>query len=69
MKCPKCDGKTKVTDTVPNEAEHEIYRRRLCLECGHKFYSVEFETEPTARFEAVFSKLRSERTMAYLKNK
>lgn len=67
MNCPKCDGKTRVTDTVRNMPEHETYRKRLCLECGHKFYSVEFETEPTTRFEAVFSKLRSERTMAYLK--
>lgn len=67
MKCPKCDGKARVIDTIPNEQDHETYRRRVCLECGHKFYSVEFETEPTARFEAIFSRLRSQRTMAYLK--
>lgn len=70
MKCPKCDGKARVMDTVPNLKEHETYRKRLCLECGHTFYSVEFETEPTARFEGIFGKLRSERNMEYIrKNK
>ena len=67
MNCPKCDGKTRVTDTVRNMPEHETYRKRLCLECGNKFYSVEFETEATSRFKGMFGRLRSERAMANMK--
>lgn len=49
MKCPKCGGRVKVTDTT-NSAENEIYRKRACLVCGHVFYTTEFEVEQTNGF-------------------
>lgn len=49
MRCPKCNGKAKVTDTI-NSAENEIYRKRKCLACGHVFYTTEFEVEQTTEF-------------------
>lgn len=39
MVCPKCGGKTKVTDSSPTEKK--VYRRRKCVECGHVFATAE----------------------------
>lgn len=50
MVCPKCKGKVVIVDSV-NTPEEEIYRRRKCIECGHNFYTVEFEVECNAKFE------------------
>lgn len=49
MKCPKCKGRVAVKDTV-NVFWNEVYRQRKCLECGHVFYTAEFEVEPNAQF-------------------
>lgn len=43
MDCLKCNGATKVTDS--RRADHVTYRIRKCLECGHKFYTKEVETD------------------------
>lgn len=51
MKCPKCKGKLKVADSVHNTQENETYRRKVCLDCGFMFYTVEFPIEQTKRFE------------------
>lgn len=47
MLCPKCYGKTRVTETRNNVKESETYRRRICNDktCCHKFYTVEFVAE------------------------
>lgn len=42
MYCPLCGGKTGVCENVLNDKENEMYRRRKCKECGHKFYTLEF---------------------------
>lgn len=39
MKCPKCGGDSKVTDS--RKAHDEIYRRRACKKCGYSFYTFE----------------------------
>ena len=36
MVCPKCKTKTQVIDSR-NRGKQVIYRRRVCLNCGHKF--------------------------------
>lgn len=42
MKCFKCkDGDLKVTDTVHNNDDQVVYRRRKCLSCGHIVYTQE----------------------------
>lgn len=41
MRCEKCKGKTTVLETRKNEKFSGVYRRRKCLNCGHKFITVE----------------------------
>jgi transcriptional regulator NrdR family protein len=55
MTCPICGGKTTVRDTQ-TDCEGS-YRKRVCLECGHPFYTAEHESK-----EAFyrFCKLRGE---------
>ena len=48
MNCPKCGGKTAVTDGA--KATDEIYRRRKCLVCDHRFFTIEYEVENDAEF-------------------
>lgn len=55
MKCPKCAGEVRVRDTTYTE-ENEIYRRRKCLDCGHVFYTMEFEVEASPEFRKEWRK-------------
>lgn len=42
MRCPKCtSANTKVLDTRTSKNETSIRRRRECLECGHRFTTIE----------------------------
>lgn len=42
MTCPICGGDTKVIDSA---ADCEcVYRKRKCVECGHKFATSEIES-------------------------
>lgn len=41
MNCPKCDGKTLVTDS--RKAEKRVIRYRTCKKCGNKFVTKEVE--------------------------
>lgn len=50
MVCPKCKGKVTVTNVV-NVSWNEIYRSKKCLNCGHVFFTAEFEVEPNKRFK------------------
>lgn len=56
MTCPKCNEKTKVTQTVYNPWQRETYRRRMCLKCGRSFHTVEFEVEVNDRFRLDWEK-------------
>ena len=40
MECPKCCGGTTVLETRQSNG---VKRRRKCLECGHRFSTVEVE--------------------------
>lgn len=51
MKCPECKSRVRVIDSVPIDEHNEVYRRRLCVECGHEFYTTEMIVEPTKRFK------------------
>ena len=51
MVCPKCGGKTHVRDNSGNKDTNENYRQRVCKECGHRFYTVEFEVEEDKLFK------------------
>lgn len=39
MKCPKCNGDTKVTDSASNDTT--VFRLRRCKECNYKFGTAE----------------------------
>jgi transcriptional repressor NrdR len=43
MNCPKCDFQTKVYDSRYHS--HYVRRRRECLNCGHRFTTMEIYTE------------------------
>ena len=62
MKCPECNGNTTVVLPLTND-ENEIYRFRKCKECGHKFYTIEFEVDRDAHFKKEWTRLTSKRTL------
>ena len=42
MICPKCDANNdKVVDSRPSDTGRSVRRRRLCLECSHKWTTSE----------------------------
>lgn len=41
MNCPKCSGKSEVSDSRPKDGT--VRRRRKCLKCGHKYTSYEVD--------------------------
>jgi len=43
MTCPVCGGKTYVTNTATDE--DCVYRQRTCVDCKHRFYTEETETD------------------------
>ena len=45
MICPKCGGKLKTVDTLPNSVDQAVYRRKRCLECKHLIYTEEVEVD------------------------
>jgi len=45
MRCEKCKAETVVKDSRPKD--NSIRRRRECLRCGHRFFTMEvLETKP-----------------------
>ena len=59
MKCPKCGGKSYVTDTAQNTETNETYRRRKCRECQHVFYTAEAEVRRDKDFIDAWIRYRS----------
>lgn len=56
MNCPKCGKKTFVIDLSHNLTDRETYRYRRCLDCGHSFYSIEFEVPLDSTFKKEWNK-------------
>ena len=54
MVCPECGGKVHVIDNVSSDDEN--YRKRECKECGHIFYTLEFEVEYDTTFKKAWRK-------------
>ena len=54
MICPKCKSKAKTVAGAINKEHDEVYRKRVCTECGYKFYTVEFPVEPNIQFKDEF---------------
>ena len=49
MNCPKCNNKSVVLET--RSVELNVYRKRKCGSCGHKFYTEETETDDISGFK------------------
>lgn len=64
MLCPNCKSpKVRVVDTLPL-GDTEIFRRRRCSDCGHRFRSVETMDDGSQAFKYKYSEatfLRSEK--------
>lgn len=43
MNCPLCNGPTSVVDSRPDE--ESVHRRRKCLDCGHRFGTIELDAD------------------------
>ena len=56
MICPICNGDVYVIDTVHNEEQGELYRRRKCTGCGRMTYSIEYEVEWNDKFKKQWTK-------------
>lgn len=53
MKCPDCNGKTRVTTTYWNKSNSNR-RRRECVHCYHRFTTreiIQMETEPAPEID------------------
>ncbi len=65
MICPRCDGKTQVTDS--RGAPHNtIRRRRECVACGHRFTTYESTISPLRTLKVVGG--QAERSRRYYQN-
>jgi transcriptional repressor NrdR len=42
LRCPKCNNKTRVTDSRPLNRNQKIRRRRECVKCKERFTTYEF---------------------------
>lgn len=60
MYCPKCANKAKVERTLYDDFTQEVFRQHKCPECGHVFYSIEFEVEGNKKFKELWNKLHRE---------
>lgn len=52
MLCPICLGETRVIDSRPTEDEMCVWRRRRCIECGHRYNTLESIVERKEANEA-----------------
>ena len=43
MNCPECTAPTSVHDSRPIGGGATVRRRRRCLNCGHRFSTIEVE--------------------------
>ena len=57
MKCPKCGTRTITLQKLAT-SENEVYRKHVCPECEHIFYTTEFEIEKTAAFKKEWRELQ-----------
>lgn len=58
MNCPECDGKTIVRETKIIELNK--YRKRMCKNCGHRFYTEETVVEDISAFRYYWANYKAE---------
>lgn len=50
MRCPKCNCSNVPEVKAVDVNWNEVYRKRKCPNCGHTFFTCEFEVIPNKRF-------------------
>lgn len=53
MTCPVCGGKNRVLDSR-SDCE-SVHRKRLCEECGHIFYTAEYDVDTDSEYKRILS--------------
>ena len=56
-KCSKCGGTMYVNHTVLDDANNELYRRRVCRDCGNAVFTIEYELDDTEQVREVWRSL------------
>lgn len=67
--CQYCDGKLKTIAVVHDTENNEIYRKKKCLNCNRKSYTMEFEVEETQTFLRTFRHWATQNTYAIREKK
>ena len=55
MNCPECGGKTTVWN-ISHTDRSENLRKRKCLDCGHRFNTIEFVVKNDETFKKLYTK-------------
>lgn len=50
MVCPLC-GEKMLSERTIHIAHNELFRKRKCKNCGHTFYTVEFQAQLSESFK------------------
>ena len=66
MTCPVCGGKNDVVYSV-KDCE-SIHRKRECKECGHIFYTAEYDAPSPDEFKRVMNEYNNRNKIARKKN-
>lgn len=45
MTCPDCNSRLYITDNVLDTDNNELYRKRVCKQCGKELYTIEFQID------------------------
>ena len=57
MKCPKCGSKTSIINKLTS-SNNEVYIKNGCSNCGHIFFTAEFDIEETPEFKKEWNELQ-----------
>ncbi len=56
MKCPSCGGvRSGVPSTQPTEDLRRVRRRRKCVSCGHRWWTIEIDEQERITIELIVS--------------
>ena len=67
MKCPQCNGKTKVMDSIATETS--VIRRRKCTICSSLFFTEELTYDDFSDLKQEFNEHKYRKQKTYLEEK
>lgn len=68
MNCPKCNKEFLTVRDCVNVSHNEIFRKKVCLNCGFTMFTAEFEVEPNERFLREWRRYHRNRQEKYSKD-